>query len=78
MVILCFEKRFSKQNRVIRLKSNSFAPKIFGLATPLALYMFDDRGYLFGNSEFLTFRLTTNTGEVRGSLLYIHMGNDCI
>ena len=41
MVILCFERRFSKQNSVIRLKSNILAPKffalpqIFGLATPL-------------------------------------------
>jgi len=38
--ILCFEKRFSKQNSVIRLKSNIlfppiFGPQIFGLATPL-------------------------------------------
>jgi len=36
IVILCFERRFSKQNSVIRLKSNIFPPpKIFGLATPL-------------------------------------------
>jgi len=42
MVILCFERRFSKQNRVIRLKSNILPPsqffdpsQIFGLATPL-------------------------------------------
>jgi len=40
--ILCFEKRFSKQNSVIRLKSNILVPpnflpppQIFGLATPL-------------------------------------------
>jgi len=42
MVILCFERRFSKQNSVIRLISNilppsKFPPKIFGLATTLAL-----------------------------------------
>jgi len=41
IVILCFERRFSKQNSVIHLKSNIFAPPkffalpIFGLATPL-------------------------------------------
>jgi len=42
IVILCFERRFSKQNRVSRLQSNILAPpkifvpqKIFGLATPL-------------------------------------------
>jgi len=28
-VILCFERRFSKQNSVIRLKSNSLPPQIF-------------------------------------------------
>jgi len=32
MVILCLERRFSKQNRVIRLKSNSLAsPNFLGL-----------------------------------------------
>jgi len=36
MVILCFERRFSKQNSVISLKSNILAtPQIFGPATPL-------------------------------------------
>jgi len=35
IVILCFERRFSRQNSVIRLKSNILPPKIFGLATPL-------------------------------------------
>jgi len=34
IVILCFERHFSKQNNVIRLKSN-IPPQIFGLATPL-------------------------------------------
>jgi len=29
MVILCFERRFAKQNGVIRLKSNIFAPLKF-------------------------------------------------
>jgi len=29
MVILCFERRFFKQNRVIRLKSNILAPLMF-------------------------------------------------
>jgi len=33
IVILCFEKRFSKQNRVIRLKSNILATPKF-LTTP--------------------------------------------
>jgi len=36
IVILCFERRFSKQNSVIRLKSNILAPLSFGLATPAA------------------------------------------
>jgi len=41
IVILCFERRFSKQNSVIRLKSNiSPPPKIFGLATPLPDWTF--------------------------------------
>jgi len=42
IVILCFERRFSKQNSVIRVKSNILAqkkffgsPQIFGLAMPL-------------------------------------------
>jgi len=41
IVILCFERRFSKQNVVIRLQSNIFAspeflpPQTFGLATSL-------------------------------------------
>jgi len=35
IVLLWFERRFSKQNSVIRLKSNILAPQIFGLATPL-------------------------------------------
>jgi len=35
-VILCFERRFFKQNSVIRLKSNILPPPPnFGLATPL-------------------------------------------
>ena len=37
IVILFFERRFSKQNSVIRLKSNILHPPIFGLATPLVL-----------------------------------------
>jgi len=44
IVILCFERRFSKQNSVIRLKSNILAPKyffgspqIFGMAMPLVM-----------------------------------------
>ena len=45
MVILCFERRFSKQNRVIRLKWNILAlpifcpPQVFGLAAPLSLLL---------------------------------------
>jgi len=36
IVILCFERRFAKQNSIIRLKSNILPrPKIFGLATSL-------------------------------------------
>ena len=35
IVILCFERRFSKQNSVIRLKSNISPPPISGLAMPL-------------------------------------------
>jgi len=37
IVILCFKRRFSKQNSVIRLKSNILHPQIFALATPLQL-----------------------------------------
>jgi len=34
--MLCFQRRFFKENSVIRLKSNILAPpQIFGLATPL-------------------------------------------
>jgi len=46
IVILCFESFFSKQNSVIRLKSNISptpvvgSPQIFGLATPLRQGMF--------------------------------------
>jgi len=47
IVILCFERRFSKQNSVIRIKSNILAPKkcfgspqIFGLAVPLIMINF--------------------------------------
>jgi len=32
VVILCFQSRFSKQNSVIRLKSNIFSPKMFFLS----------------------------------------------
>ena len=39
IVILCFERRFSEQNSVIRLKSNLLAPQISGLATPLHLVL---------------------------------------
>ena len=36
IVILCFERRFSRQNSVICLKSNILPPpQIFGLTTPL-------------------------------------------
>jgi len=46
IVILCFERRFSKQNSVIRLKSNIwppqfFSPHVFGLVTPLYNYKVD-------------------------------------
>ena len=48
IVILCIERRFSKQNSVIRLKSNTLAPQIFGLATPLfgGLFFRADAGCL--------------------------------
>jgi len=36
LVILCFEKRYPKENTVARLKSNILAPQIFGLATPMS------------------------------------------
>jgi len=51
IVILCFERRFSKQNSVIRLKSSILAPpkffgpsQIFGLATPLREPPLDTEG----------------------------------
>jgi len=37
IVFLCFERRFPKQNSVIRLESEFGPPKNFGLATPLQL-----------------------------------------
>jgi len=41
MVILCFERRFSKQNSVIHLKSSILPPlQIFELATPLLTYQY--------------------------------------
>jgi len=41
IVFMCFERRFSKQNNVIRQKSNILAPKKnFGLATSLLRYKF--------------------------------------
>jgi len=48
---LCFDRRFSKQNSVIRLKSNILAThQIFRLATPLC-----------GCASFLTFFLAYPT-----------------
>jgi len=51
--ILCFERRFSKQNSVICLKSDILAPpkffglpQIFGLAAPLIKYL-QTEGVLF-------------------------------
>ena len=38
VVFLCFERRFFKQNSVIRLKSNTFPPLNFGLPTPLHVH----------------------------------------
>ena len=35
IVILCFERRFSKENSVVRLELNILAHQIFGLETPL-------------------------------------------
>jgi len=37
-VILCLERRYPKQNSVIRLKIKHFTPKIFGLATLMCGY----------------------------------------
>jgi len=47
IVILCFEKRFSKQNSVIRLKSNILAPQSFpaGYATDSDYVRSDLLGY---------------------------------
>ena len=39
IVILCFERRFSRQDSVIRLKLNILPLKRFGLATPLLLLL---------------------------------------
>ena len=48
IVILCFERRFSKQNSVLRQKIKDFASaKIFGLATPL---LRNDSQYCLSNS----------------------------
>jgi len=40
IVILCFERRFSKENSVICLKSNILPPPISGLATPMVSSMY--------------------------------------
>jgi len=46
VAVLCFERRFSKQNSVIRLKSNILGtrkflpPQIFRLATPLGMTLY--------------------------------------
>ena len=61
-VILCFERRFYKQNSVIRLKSSILLrpqifftpPQISGLATPLTA-----RGITF-NTNFITCKATAN------------------
>jgi len=39
IVILCLERRFSRQNSVIRLKLNILPLKRVGLATPLLLLL---------------------------------------
>ena len=54
-VILCFERRFSKQNSVIRLKSNILALQIFGLAMTLGLWWF--RLNIFANTPMNSFSL---------------------
>jgi len=48
IVILCFEMRFSKQNSVIRLKSNIMAPQIFWLPPNFRA------GYATGWAPFLS------------------------
>jgi len=53
IVILCFERRFSKQNSVIRLKWSILVPQIFGLATPLMLLHLWRRFLVFRGNYFL-------------------------
>jgi len=54
IVILCFERRFSEQNSVIRLKSNIFPPTNFWLATPLTRACYICCNYT--TKSFLRFR----------------------
>jgi len=64
IVILCDEKRFSKQNSVIRLKSNIGAPQNFwaGYATAVDLTQIEPQRY-FTAVEFLK-PLLSKTREV--------------
>ena len=50
IVILCFEKRFSKRNSVIRLKSNILAPqKFLGLLRHCISIWMSEEGQEFAN-----------------------------
>jgi len=78
IVILCFDRRFTKQNSVIRLKSYIPPPKFFGLhqifllATPLAQLMRGLRkGQVLGESSsgacFSNFlRTSSSTARIWG------------
>ena len=71
VVILCFEKRRSKQNIVARLKSNNLATKNFGLATPLVVDH-DDSLKVDFNRKGATDNWTQVDGNELGPLATLH------
>jgi len=65
IVILCFQRGFSKQNNVIRVKSNMLLPQTFGLAAPLAPRVFAARtSVCFANNNIFS-RINKLLFEVR-------------
>jgi len=45
--VLCFKRRFPKQNTFARLKSKYLAPQNVGLATPLLTFLSNNEGRCF-------------------------------
>jgi len=55
IVILCFERRFSKQNSVIRLKSNIVSPPMFWPPTKFWAGYATDQSEQLGYRKFLSY-----------------------